>query len=171
MRRITPALACVIALLFSAGAARAQDGFTHEADEFTFELPSQTWRPVPRSDTAHTHTEFIYGDRLDGYLRVRKSMLESGESLSQMARREQDTKLRFVAGFVGGKEERFAGRLNGIVVGYEYTNAGKAMAGRIYYLQADNRTVYALHFTGLGEKLARIQNQTDSIARSFKLKQ
>ena len=32
------------------------------------------------------------------------------------------------------------------------------------------RTIYALRFTGLRDKLARIRNQTDLIARSFKLK-
>ncbi len=53
---------------------------------------------------------------------------------------------------------------------YEYTAGGKAMAGRLYYLQADNRTVYALRFTGLRDRLLQIRNQTDSIARSFRLK-
>ncbi len=45
------------------------------------------------------------------------------------------------------------------------------MAGRIYYLQADNRTVYALHFTARAERLQAIRNQTDAITRSFRLKQ
>ena len=44
------------------------------------------------------------------------------------------------------------------------------MAGRIYYLQADSRTVYVLHFTGLRDRLQRIQNQTDATARSFRVK-
>jgi hypothetical protein len=44
------------------------------------------------------------------------------------------------------------------------------MLGRTYYLQADNRTIYALRFTGLKDKLSRIRNQTDLIARTFKLK-
>jgi hypothetical protein len=44
------------------------------------------------------------------------------------------------------------------------------MAGRTYYLQGDDRTIYALRFTGLRDKLGRIRNQTDQIARTFKLK-
>jgi hypothetical protein len=44
------------------------------------------------------------------------------------------------------------------------------MLGRIYYLQADNRTIYTLRFSGLRDKLGRIRNQTDMMARSFKLK-
>ena len=43
------------------------------------------------------------------------------------------------------------------------------MTGRIYYLQTDNRTIYALRFSGLRDRLPRIRNQTDLIARSFKL--
>ena len=70
-----------------------------------------------------------------------------------------------------GKEEPFKGRLNGVTVSYEFIKTGKTMMGRIYYLQGDNRTIYALRFTGLRDKLARIRNQTDLIARSFQLKQ
>jgi len=44
------------------------------------------------------------------------------------------------------------------------------MLGRTYYLQADNRTIYSLRFTGLRDKISRIRNQTDLIARTFKLK-
>ena len=88
------------------------------------------------------------------------------------ARAEADTKLRYLPGFVGGKEgENFTGRLRGVVSTYEYTSGGKPMAGRVYYLQADGRTLYVLHFTGARDKLQRIQNQTDAIARSFRLKQ
>ncbi|HEX8096950.1 MAG TPA: hypothetical protein VF507_02890, partial [Pyrinomonadaceae bacterium] len=66
--------------------------------------------------------------------------------------------------------ERFAGRLNGVTVSYEYTAGGTAMAGRIDYLQADSRTIYMLRFTALRDRLSRIRNQTDLIARTFKLK-
>jgi hypothetical protein len=57
-----------------------------------------------------------------------------------------------------------------VVLSYEYTSGGKAMAGLTYYLQADNRTIYTLRFTGLRNKLGVIRNQTDMIARSFRLK-
>jgi hypothetical protein len=60
--------------------------------------------------------------------------------------------------------------MSGFTISYEYTDGGKAMAGRTYYLQADSHTVYALRFTGMRDKLARIRNQTDQIARTFRLK-
>lgn len=157
-------------ILIFATVCAAQVSFANEKVDYTLELPSTAWRMIAEPDAAHEHLEFVYGDRLQGYLRIRKEVVEAGTSASDLARRELEQKLRFVPGFVEGKEEKFAGRLSGVTVSYEYVNTGKAMLGRTYYLQVDNRTVYALRFSGLRDQLTRIRNQTDLIARSFKLK-
>jgi hypothetical protein len=153
-----------------ASAAVAQQLYSNDKVEYSFELPSATWRSILEPDAAHQHPEFVFGDRLDGYLTVRKEVVEAGTTPSQLAQRDLDQKLRFLPGFLEGKEDPFNGRLDGVTVSYEYTHTGKVMLGRIYYLQADNRTIYALRFTGLKDKLTRIRNQTDMIARTFKLK-
>jgi hypothetical protein len=172
MRRTTKLLICALALLACGSAASAQEQpYTSETDEYALELPSETWKAVSRPDSEHRHMEFVNGVRPDGYLRVRREVVEADTKLQEFARAEADTRLRFQPGFVIGKDERFTGRLSGVVLNYEYTHAGKPMAGRVYYLQADGRTVYVLYFTGLRDKLQRIQNQTDAIARSFRLKQ
>lgn len=157
-------------LALSCSLASAQQVFTSDKIDYTIELPSTTWRVVSEPDAAHEHVEFVYGDRLDGHLQLRKEVVDAGTTASDLARRYRDQKFRFHPGFVEGKEETFSGRLNGVTVSYEFIKTGKPMIGRIYYLQADNRTIYALRFTGLRDKLARIRNQTDLIARSFKLK-
>jgi hypothetical protein len=171
MKRLSLLLisAFVLALLSTLALAQTQT-FSSDAVEYTLELPSQTWRIVQEADSVHQHTEFIYGDRNDGYLRIRKEVVNEGTTAADVARRDKDQKLHFIPGYVDGKEEKFAGRLNGVTISYEYTSGGKPMAGRTYYLQADNRTVYALRFTGMRDKLSRIRNQTDLIARSFQLK-
>ena len=150
--------------------ATAQEAYTTDQIDYTIELPSSVWRPVSEPDAAHEHAEFVNGDRLDGYLQIRKEVVDAGTTASDLSRRDMEQKLRFLPGFVEGKEEKFSGRLGGVTVSYEFIRTAKPMMGRIYYLQADNRTVYALRFTGLREKLSRIRNQTDVIARSFKLK-
>ena len=144
--------------------------YTNDKVDYSLELPSATWHVIAEPDPAHEHAEFVYGDRLAGYLQIRKEVVDAGTTPSELARRDQDQKLRFVPGFVEGKEETFSGRLNGVTISYEFVKTGKPMMGRIYYLQADNRTIFALRFTGLRDRLARIRNQTDLIARSFKLK-
>jgi hypothetical protein len=167
--RLIVALVLILVGLMASGAI-AQQLYTHDKVDYTFEVPSATWRAIVQPDSAHEHPEFVYGDRLDGYLTVRKEIVDAGTTASELARRDQDLKLRFLPGFVEGKEEPFNGRLDGVTISYEFIKTGKPMLGRTYYLQADNRTIYALRFTGLRDKLSRIRNQTDLIARSFKLK-
>lgn len=149
--------------------ATAQQTYSHEKVEYTFDIPSATWRSILEPDAAHENPEFVYGDRLDGYLTIRKEIVDAGTTPSQVAEREE-VKLNFLPGFVQGKEEPFNGRLAGVTVSYEFVRSGKPMLGRTYYLKADSRTIYALRFTGLRDKLSRIRNQTDLIARTFKLK-
>lgn len=168
MRRVSVALPVLIVLM--ASVVGAQQVFTNDSLEYTFELPSANWRAISEPDAAHAHIELVYGDRLDGYLQIRKEVVEIGTTPSELAQRDQDLKLRFLPGFVEGKQDPFKGRLEGVTMSYEFVKAGKPMLGRIYYLQADNRTVYTLRFSGLRDKLGRIRNQTDLIARSFKLK-
>lgn len=137
---------------------------------YVVDFPSATWRLVDEPDEIHQHAEFVYGDRNDGYLRIRKEALDEGLNVKEFGHRDQDQTNRFLPGYVDGKEENFAGRLNGVTISYEFTQAGKLMAGRTYYLQGDSRTVYVLRFTGMRDKLLRIRNQTDLIARSLRLK-
>ena len=168
MRRILAFTLVIIGLMTTA--ALAQQTYTHDKVEYTFELPSATWRSILEPDAGHEHPEFVFGDRLDGYLTIRKEIVEAGTTPTEVARRDQDLKLRYLPGFVEGKQEPFNGRLDGVTISYEFVRTGKPMLGRTYYVQADSRTIYALRFTGLKDKLSRIRNQTDLIARTFKLK-
>jgi hypothetical protein len=163
-------LLLALALVFTSisTVALAQEAYT--GADYSLELPSEKWRVVQEPDSLHEHAEFVFGDRMDGYLRVRKEVVEAGTTPSNLLQRDQDQKLGFQTGYITGKEDQFKGRLNGVTFGYEFTSGGKAMAGRLYYLQADNRTIYVLRFTALRDKLMLIRNQTDSIARSFQLK-
>jgi hypothetical protein len=150
-------------------AVAAQANFTSKKVDYTFELPSDLWKVVQEPDDLQKQAELIYGDRLDGYLKIRKEVVESGTTLDAFLRQEQDNKLSFLNGYVAGKQEHFDGKLDGLTFSYEYTQTGKKMAGRIYLLQVDKLTFYTLRFTGLQNKLAVIRNQTDTIARTFEI--
>ena len=168
MRRILVIALILIGLMTPV--ALAQQLYSHDKVDYTFELPSTTWRSILEPDAAHEHPEFVFGDRLDGYLTIRKEIVDAGTTPAEVARRDQDLKLRFLPGFIEGKQEPFNGRVDGVTMSYEFVRTGKPMLGRTYYLQVDNRTIYALRFTGLRDKLGRIRNQTDLIARTFKTK-
>jgi hypothetical protein len=166
-------LIAIFVLFLAAGSyslTTAQESYTNDQIDYSIELPSSAWKVVTEPDADHGHAEFVYGDRLNGYLQIRKEVVDAGTTPSDLARRDMDQRLSFLPGFVEGKEEKFSGRLSGVTISYEFIKTAKPMMGRVYYLQADNRTIYALRFSGSRDKLALIRNQTDLIARSFKLK-
>ena len=171
MHRRTMLLASLVFCVVGSSIANPQSVvFTSSKVDYTLELPSATWKVISEPDAVHEHTEFVNGERLDGYLQIRKEVVEAGKSPSDVARVDQEQTLRYLPGYVTGKEEKFAGRLSGVAISYEFIKNAKPMLGRIYYLQVDSRTMYTLRFTGLRDQLARIRSQTDFIARSFRLK-
>jgi hypothetical protein len=160
-----------ILLLFAGGSVFGQTrSFSAESVDYAFELPSPGWRLISQPGDANQHAEFINGDRLNGYLQVRREVVDAETAPTDLLERDRDQRLQFLPGFVPSKSEPFAGNLNGVVFSYDYVRTGKPMLGRIYYLAADKRTIYSLRFTGLKDKLTRIRNQTDLIARTFRLK-
>ena len=166
--------AAAIAFLSLSPAAAAQTvTFSAEGVKYQLDLPSARWRPVPRLDV-HDHFEFVYGEaRADGYLRVREYLAEEGATAEGLYRREQARTLKLLPSYVEcapSTGERFEGALGGAVFDYEYTEGGRPMAGRVYYLQAAARSFYSLHFTGGARKLRALRGELDSIARSFRLK-
>lgn len=160
----------IIGSFFALSAFAQSSTFSDKNVEYTFDVPEAVWKMNVKPTAANPNVEYIYGDRMNGYLEIRKISVKSNEPLSDVIQREMEQRLQFKPGFVAGKEENFAGALPGKVWNYEYVQSGKNMSGRVYYLKADDTTVYALRFTGLRDQLRPIRNQIDSIARTFKVK-
>lgn len=157
------------ALLILALAASAQTTFSNENVEYTFELPNDTWELLAEPSKIKPNAEYVYGDRLSGYLEVRKVTVASDTVMSEIIA-DEEVKLKFIQGYVAGKEEQFAGKLSGTVFNYEFVRSGRPMSGRIYFLKSDPTTYYAVKFTGLKDRLLSIRSQIDSIARTFRIK-
>ena len=156
--------------LFLAVAAFAQTTFTDSNVNYTFDLPSASWKMTVKPSPISPNVEYVYNDKSDGHLEIRKITIKKGEMLSDTIESEEQ-RLQFQPGYVRGKEEVFEGKLKGKIFNYEFIRSGRNMSGRIYLLKADDTTVYALRFTGERDKLRTIRNETDSIARTFAIKQ
>lgn len=167
-------LLMVLFLCASASAALAQ-GWTFNSDrvEYVIKFPSTTWRVVTRVDV-HEHPEFVYGtDELNGYLRLSKILVNPGTSAADLYQSEEKFSLQHLPGYVlcdGCQDPFVGGNLSGATFSYEYADAGKVMAGRIYYLQVDTRTFYALRFTVARDRVPALREQMNLIARSFRVK-
>jgi len=166
----TGLVALFICFAFQQSAMSQSQSFSDVNVEYTFEIPETTWKVTTKPTVSNSTVEFVYGDRMDGLLEIRKMNVKSDELLSDVISREQEQRLQFKPGFVSGKEENFQGFLKGKIFNWEFTQAGKNMSGRYYFLKSGDTTVYILRFSGLREKLRSIRNQVDSIARTFKIK-
>ena len=133
--------------------------------EYTFEIPQANWLMTNKSP----NVEYVYGDKKDGHFEVRKLTLKAGETMADVIGGEEQ-KLQFLPGYVAGKEENFQGTYGGKVFNFEYVRSSRNMSGRYYFLKANNTTVYVLRFAGYQDKIRSIRNETDLIARTFKLK-
>ncbi len=170
-RNILLGLFSISILIFASSPLFCQDDiFSSPSVEYSFTLPDAKWKMTVKPSETSPNVEYVYGDRIDGHLEVRKLSIRKDILLSD-AIRDEEQKLQFLPGFVAGKEENFAGRLRGIVFNYEFVRSGKLMSGRMYFLRAGDITVYVLRFAGLKDSLRSIQHQTDAIARTFSVKQ
>lgn len=172
MKRFTfPLVFSALLSLFLVFAAAAQTStFEDKNVEYTFDLPDSLWKMTVKPTATSPNVEYVFGDRLDGHLEIRKLSVKADDLMTDVIVREQEQRLQFRPGFVAGKEENFAGNYRGNVFNFEFTQSGKPMSGRYYFLRADPTTVYVLRFTGLRNQLMSIRNQIDSIARTFKVK-
>jgi hypothetical protein len=160
----------LIAGFVFAGAAAAQvSSFSNPDVDYAFELPDERWKLTVKPSATAPNVEYVFGDRTDGHLEVRRLSLPPRGIVSDVIK-EEEQKLQFLPGYVAGKEEQFGGFLNGSVFNFEFVRAGRPMSGRFYFLKAGDSSVYVLRFTGFRDKLKSIRNQTDSIARTFNIK-
>ena len=145
------------------------DAFTDVNVAYSFSLPDAKWKMTVKPSATSPNVEYVYGDRMDGHLEVRKITVAKDAILTDLVRAEE-TKLQFRYGFVPGREENFNGRLRGTVYNFEFVAAGRPMSGRFYLLRADDNTVYVLRFSGEKDSLRSLRNQADAIARTFSVK-
>jgi hypothetical protein len=147
--------------------------FARDGVEYVIDLPSATWRVVSRVDV-HEHLEFVNGNNeVDGYLRLTKILVGSDTTAANLFQSDEKWSLQRLPGYEACSDcqgEAFRGYFSGAAFSYEYINGGRTMTGRVYYLQLDKRTFYALRFTLARDKLQGNREQMDFIARSFRLK-
>ena len=133
-------------------------------------LPSREWRAVKVPRIANHGTQFRYDNGGAVHLRVRRELVDANVTVEGMVQRQQTLDRSSLLGYVKEKVEPVAGRLNGVRYAYEYVKQGKPTARVIYYLEANNRVVYRLEFAGSPDLLRNVSEQTDFIARNFRLK-
>lgn len=158
-----------LSLILSATAFGQAGIFSDPNVDYTFDVPDERWKMTVKPSATKPNVEYVFVDRNDGHLEVRKVAVAKDALLGDVIRAEEE-KLQFLPGYVAGRDENFSGRLRGSIFNYEFVRGGRPMSGRFYFLKANDNTIYVLRFTGFRDKLRSIRNQTDSMARTFEIK-
>ena len=170
LQLITISTIAIFALLFPLNVIGQARSYTSPNLNYVIVLPSARWRAVNVPGIAHDSTQFRYDKNGTVHLRIRRELVPEDVSATDVIRRQQTLDRSALRGYVKDKVEPIAGRLNGAKYTYEYVTGGKPTARSIYYLEANKRVIYRLEFAGPPELLRNLSAQTDSIARSFRLK-
>lgn len=158
-----------LSLLPGASAFGQIGPFSDPNAEYTFDVPDERWKMTAKPSATKPNVEYVFIDRNDGHLEVRKLSVAKGALLADIMR-DEELKLQFLPGYVAGRDENFSGRLRGSIFNFEFVRGGRPMSGRFYFLRANDNTIYVLRFTGYRDRLRSIRNQTDSIGRTFDLR-
>jgi hypothetical protein len=168
-QKFTLLFAMLVALTAATAICAQDETFSAPNVDYSFSLPDVKWKLTVKPSDTSPNVEYVYGDRNNGHLEVRK-LVTRKDLLTSEAIQDEEQKLQFLPGYVAGKEENFAGRYRGVIFNYEFVRAGRPMLGRIYFLRIDDTTIYAIRFSGMRDMMKSIQHQTDSIARTFVVK-
>ncbi len=168
-KRLSIIFSVALALLSVASAYGQAGVFNDPSVDYSFDVPDERWKMTVKPSAAKPNVEYVFIDRNDGHLEVRRVNVVKDALIADIVRGEEE-KLQFLPGYVAGPDENFSGRHRGAIFNFEFVRAGRPMSGRFYFLRPNETTVYVLRFTGYRDKLKSIRNQTDSIGRTFEIK-
>ena len=169
-RILTIATIIIFAGFFSSNFKSQTRSYTAENLDYVLVLPTAQWRAINVPGVANDSTEFLYDSDGAIHLRIRRELVDADVTVAELIQHQQKLHRSSLPGYVKEKVEPFAGRLSGARYAYEYVTEGKPTARLIYYLKANNRLIYRLEFAGSPDLLRTRSEQTDLIARSFRLK-
>ena len=168
---ITGLLLILSALLSPFTVAGQTQRYTVATGQYLLDVPSAQWRAITVSGSDNPRDFRFSDDNGVVHLRIRREIVKNEDvSTTDLAEHQRRLDRSARRGYVTVTVESFKGAFSGTKYSYEYVSSGKPMATVIYYLRVAKRAIYRLEFTGPPKMLQDLGGQTESIARSFRLK-
>jgi hypothetical protein len=149
------------------------EAFEDPEGKYTLNLPAGWLGVVSTDGLGRNEVNIVYKVRENGALKIRVAEVAPDTEPMAYAAQDEQERVRFAPSYDKISIEKFllGGARTGALLSYDYKNAaGQPFTGRVYYVRANEKTIYVLQFTGRRNTLGALRNQTDQIARSLKLK-
>jgi hypothetical protein len=159
--------------VFIASAVAQSEAFEDPEGKYTLNLPSGWLGVVSTDGLGRNEVNIVYKVRENGALKIRVAEVAPDTEPMNYAAQDEQERVRFAPSYDKISLEKFllGGTRIGALLSYDYKNAaGQPFTGRVYYVRANEKTIYVLQFTGRRNILGTLRNQTDQIARSLQLK-
>ena len=171
-RKFTTGLVLILTALLSPFTVAGQtQPYAVATGAYVLDLPSPHWRANTAPGADYPRDFRFSEDKSVVRLRIRREIVkDESVSTTDVAERQRRLDRSARRGYVTGTVESFKWAFSGTKYSYEYVTAGKPMANVIYYLRVTKRAIYRIEFTGAPKTLLDLADQTESIARSFRLK-
>ncbi|MBO0719724.1 MAG: hypothetical protein J2P41_02820 [Blastocatellia bacterium] len=163
-----------ILFLTTATATLAQEVFDEPDGKYTVTLPAGWIAVVNEDGLGRKDVNIVFRIRENGALKIRQvDNIDPQMDMMEYAKQDENAVVQYLPGYNKLSIEKFVtapGKV-GTLLAYDYKNsAGQPFTGRNYYLRGEDKKIYILRFTGRRNTLPSLRNQTDAIARSFKVK-
>ena len=148
------------------------EAFEDPDGKYTLNLPTG-WLGVVNTDgLGRNEVNIVYKVRENGSLKIGVAeVAPDTEPMTYAAQDEQARPIRAQHDKISLEKFLLGGTRIGALLSYDYKNAaGQPFTGRVYYVRANEKTIYMLQFTGRRNILGTLRSHTDLIARSLKLK-
>jgi len=163
----------LLAASFTAFAFAQAEVFEDPDGKYSLNLPNGWLGVVSTDGLGRNEVNIVFKVRENGALKIRVAEVVPGAEPMEYAAQDEQERVRFAPSYDKISLEKFllGGTRTGALLSYDYKNAsGQPFTGRVYYLRADEKTIYVLQFTGRRNILGTLRSHTDLIARSLKLK-
>ena len=154
--------------------AFAQEVFEDPDGLYTITLPAGWLGIISQDSLGRNDVNIVFRNHENGSLKLRRvDNVEASTDIMEFAKDDENNTVRYRPSYKKLTMEKFLAGTGktGVLLAYDYNNAsGQPFTGRVYYLKLNDSTIFILTFTGRKNVLGTLRNQTDSIARSLKIK-
>jgi hypothetical protein len=120
--------------IFAVGPALGQGTlFSDPSVDYSFDVPDGRWKMTVKPSAARPNVEYVFIDRNDGHLEVRRMTVAKNAILADIVR-DEEQKLQFLPGYVAGPDENFSGRIRGSIFNFEFVPDVRWPVGSISFV-------------------------------------